>query len=179
MKKLLVTIILLTGINLSSFAQKGTNQINIGFDAGGVLNEYYQSQFPAGFGASVKGLLGLDINSQFSVSGHYLYFPLNSNYTLPKGESISLHQIPVFIGYRVYRDSFFFEPQIGTALLLNSSKNQLGKTSSNDFEFAFSAEIGYVFNQLEFSLRYQQSGGSPFQLAFLGARVAYVLGGIN
>lgn len=179
MKKLVVTIILLTGINLASMAQIGANQINIGFDAGGVLNEYYQSQFPAGFGPSVKGLLGMSMNAQFSVSGHYLYFPLNSNYILPKGESISLHQIPVFIGYRVYRESFFFEPQIGAALLINSSKNQLGKTSSKDLEFAFSAEIGYVFNQLELSLRYQQSGGSPFQLAFLGARVAYVLGGIN
>ncbi len=175
MKKLVTIVILWTGISLTLLAQKGENQINVGFDAGGVLNEYYQTQFPAGFGVSIKGLIGMPMQSQFSLSGNYLYFPLNSNYIFPSDENLSLHQIPVIIGYRVYRESFFFEPQVGGALLINSSKNQLGKTSSKNLQFAFAAEIGYVFNNLELSLKYQQSGGSPYQLALLGARVAYVI----
>ncbi|EPR66998.1 hypothetical protein ADICYQ_3868 [Cyclobacterium qasimii M12-11B] len=160
-------------------AQIRTNQLNIGFDAGGVINEYYKTQFPAGFGLSLKGVIGMPMDAQLSLSGSYLYFPLNSNYILPDGENISLHQIPVFLGYRVYRQSFFFEPQLGGALLINNNKNITGTQSTKNLQFAFAAEIGYVFNQLELSLRYQQSGGSPYQMAFLGARVAYIIGGDN
>ncbi|WP_339924386.1 hypothetical protein [uncultured Cyclobacterium sp.] len=177
MKKQLLFIILLIGLISPSLAQNGTNQFNVGFDAGGVLNEYYKTQFPAGFGISLKGLIAMPLDAQLTFSGSYLYFPLNSNYILPDGENISLHQIPVFIGYRVYRQSFFFEPQLGGALLINNNKNITGTQSTKNTQFAFAAEIGYVYNQLEFSLRYQQAGGSPYQIAFLGARVAYAIVG--
>lgn len=121
----------------------------------------------------------MPMDAQLTFSGSYLYFPLNSNYILPDGENLSLHLIPVFVGYRVYRQSFFFEPHLGGSLLINNDRNIAGTNSAKNIQFAFAAEIGYVFNQLELSLRYQQSGASPYQMAFLGARVTYVIGGNN
>jgi hypothetical protein len=177
MKKQVLFIVLLVGLIAPSLAQTGENQINIGFDAGGVLNEYYAVQFPAGFGVSVKGLIGMPMNAQFSLSGNYLYFPIDSDYILPNGRSISLHQIPVFAGYRVYRQSFFFEPQLGAVLLINIDNNVVNNFTEKKIQFAFAAEIGYVFNRLEFSLRYQHSGASPFHMAFFGARAAYTIPG--
>jgi len=71
---------------------------------------------------------------------------------------------------------------IGLVLLIpypNIDKNIVGTYSAKDIQFAFAAEIGYVFNRLELSLRYLQSGASPYQMAFLGARVTYVIRGNN
>ena len=178
MKKQVLFIVLLASLMAPSFAQTAQNQINIGFDAGGVLNEYYAVQFPAGFGASVKGLIGMPMNAQITFSGNYLYFPIDSDYILPNGRSISLHQIPLYAGYRVYRQSFFFEPQIGSVLLINNDNNVANNYTEKKLQFAFAAEIGYVISRLEFSLRYQHSGASPFHMAFLGARAAYAISGI-
>jgi hypothetical protein len=179
MIKRVLFVILFSGLFAPTFAQNTNNQFKGGFDAVAVLNEYYKTQFPAGFGFSFKGLMAMPNEAQFTFSGNYLYFPLNSNYIIPKGENISLHQIPVFIGYRVYRQSFFFEPQIGASFLINRNKNIVGTNSSKNIQFGFSAEIGYVFNQLELSLRYQQSGAAPYQMAILGARVAYTIVGAS
>jgi hypothetical protein len=120
----------------------------------------------------------MPMNAQVSLSGSYLYFPVDSDYILPNGRNINLQQIPVFAGYRVYRQSFFFEPQIGAALLINNDHNMVNNFTEKKIQFVFAAEIGYVFSRLEFSLSYQHSGASPFHMAFLGARAAYTIPGI-
>jgi hypothetical protein len=178
MKQPVLFFILLVGLMAPSMAQTSDNQINIGFDAGGVLNEYYAVQFPAGIGFSVKGLIGMPMNAWLSLSGNYLYFPIDSDYILPNGRSISLHQIPLFAGYRVLRQQFFFEPQIGTLLMINNDNNVANNYTEKKIQFAFAAEIGYIFNRMEFSLRYQHSGASPFHMAFLGARAVYSIRGL-
>ncbi|MFO7825536.1 MAG: outer membrane beta-barrel protein [Cyclobacterium sp.] len=162
-------------LSWKSMAQEGVNQINLGFDAGITLNEYYQTQFPAGFGASIKGLYGLGLNGQVSLTGNYLYFPLDPAYILPTGENLSLHLIPVLAGYRLNFEPFFFEPQVGGTLFINHYKNEPNSYSESNIEFSFAAELGYMLNNVELSLRYQHAGPSPFQMAFLGIRAAYII----
>ncbi|WP_218588562.1 porin family protein [Cyclobacterium lianum] len=162
-------------LSWKSVAQEGVHQINFGFDAGITLNEYYQTQFPAGFGASVKGLYGVGYNAQLALTASYLYFPLDPAFILPTGENLSLHLLPVLAGYRLNFKPFFFEPQLGATLFINQYKNQPNTYSESNMEFTFAAELGYLLNSVELSLRYQHAGPSPFQLGLLGLRAAYIL----
>ncbi|WP_154857279.1 outer membrane beta-barrel protein [Cyclobacterium xiamenense] len=158
-----------------SLAQAQQSQVNLGFDAGISLNEFYQQQFPAGFGASIKGLLAAGPTGQWSITGNYLYFPIDSSIPLANGENLSLHVVPVLAGYRLNFKPFFLEPQLGGALFVNRFKNSPDTYSERQVEFAFAVEMGYRLQQVEFSLRYQHAGPSPFHLGLLGIRAAYVL----
>lgn len=164
-------------LSWQSLAQQGSFQLNLGFDAGITLNDYYRSQFPAGFGASLKGLLETSGTGELSLTGNYLYFPLDSSIPLPTGENLSLHLIPVLAGYRLNFQPFFLEPQLGGALLINRFKNAPVTYSDSQVEFAFAMELGYVLRSMELSLRYQHAGPSPFHLGLLGIRAAYILRG--
>lgn len=162
-------------LSWQSLAQQGDVQVNLGFDAGITLNDYYQNQFPASFGGSIKGLVRASTSGQLSLTGNYLYFPIDA--ALPTGENLSLHLIPVLAGYRLNFQPFFLEPQLGGALFINRFKNAPTTYSESQLEFAFAAELGYVMESLELSLRYQHAGPSPFHLGLLGIRAAYILTG--
>jgi hypothetical protein len=172
MKKCLVIVFFLI-ISFRSYGQYGEDYLNIGVDAGLTLNEFYQVQFPAGFGASIKGLYGVGLNGQVSLTVNYMYFPLDQSFALPQGENLTLHVIPVFLGYRLNFDKFFLEPQVGGAMLVNRFKNEPDVYHESTTEFAFAAEAGYVFDLVEVSFRYQHAGPSPNHLGLLGIRAAY------
>ena len=173
MKRFILSVLLAIYFFIPSQAQVGENYLNVGLDAGITMNEYLVNQFPAGFGGSVKGLLGVGLNGQITLSGTFLYFPLNSNYLLPAGDNISFQAIPAFLGYRFNFDQVFFEPQVGAAL--HVTRNRFGQTSDNltSTELGFAAEAGYIFNLIEIGLRYQHTGESPFHLGLLAFRAAY------
>ncbi|MEX2567827.1 MAG: hypothetical protein WD431_17905 [Cyclobacteriaceae bacterium] len=172
MKKCLVILFFLI-ISLRGYGQDGEDYLNIGVDAGLTLNEFYQVQFPAGFGASIKGLYGVGLNGQVSLTGNYMYFPIDQSFVLPTGENLTFHVIPVFLGYRLNFDEFFLEPQIGGAMLVNRFKNEPDVFNESTSVFAFAAEAGYVFDTVEVSFRYQHAGASPNHLGLLGIRAAY------
>jgi hypothetical protein len=173
MKRFILVILLAIAFYFPSQAQVGENYLNIGLDAGITMNDYLVNQFPAGFGGSVKGLLGVGLSGQITLSGTFLYFPLNSTFILPAGDNISFQAIPVFLGYRFNFDQFFFEPKLGGAI--HVTQNRFGQTSDNltSTELGFAAEAGYVFNLIEVGLRYQHTGPSPFHLGMLVFRAAY------
>lgn len=173
MKRFILVGFLAISFYFPSQAQVGENYLNIGLDAGITMNDYLVNQFPAGFGGSVKGLLGVGLNGQVTLSGTFLYFPLNSNFILPAGDNISFQAIPAFLGYRFNFDQIFFEPQLGAALHI--TRNRFSQTSDNltSTEFGFAAEAGYVFNLIEVGLRYQHTGQSPFHLGMIAFRAAY------
>lgn len=173
MKRFILFVLLAIHFYMPSQAQVGENYLNVGLDAGITMNEYLVNQFPAGFGGSVKGLLGVGLSGQITLSGTFLYFPLNSNYLLPAGDNISFQAIPAFLGYRFNFDQVFFEPQVGAAL--HVTRNRFGQTSDNltSTELGFAAEAGYIFNLIEIGLRYQHTGESPFHLGLLAFRAAY------
>lgn len=173
MKRFILVVFLAISFYVPSQAQVGENYLNIGVDAGITMNEYLVTQFPAGFGGSIKGLLGVGLNGQITLSGTLLYFPLNSNFILPAGDNISFQAIPAFLGYRFNFDQVFFEPQLGAALHI--TRNRFGQTSDHltSTELGFAAEAGYVFNLIEVGLRYQHTGQTPFHLGMLVFRAAY------
>ena len=172
MKKCLVILFFLM-VSFRGYAQYGEDYLNIGVDAGITLNEFYQVQFPAGFGASIKGLYGVGLKGQVSLTGHYMYFPLEQSFALPQGENLTLHVIPVFLGYRVNFDKFFLEPQVGGAMLINRFKNEPDVFHESTRKFSFATEAGYVFNLVEVSFRYQHAGTAPNHLGLLVIRAAY------
>lgn len=173
MHKLTIALLLFLIISFSSYGQYGEDYINIGFDAGITLNEFYQTQFPAGFGASIKGLYGVGLDGQVSLTANYLYFPLDRSLVLPAGENLVFHHVPILVGYRFNFDRFFLEPQLGGALFATRYRFDQDRYTETATAFAFAAEAGYVFDMVEVSFRYQHSGSSPHHLGLLGIRAAY------
>jgi len=173
MKRFILIVILATFLYLPTQAQVGENYLNIGLDAGITMNDYLVNEFPAGFGGSVKGLLGVGLSGQITLSGTFLYFPLSSNFILPAGDNISFQAIPAFLGYRFNFEHIFFEPQLGAAL--HVTRNRFSQTSDNltSTELGFAVEAGYVFNMIEVGLRYQHTGQAPFHLGMVAFRAAY------
>ncbi len=173
MKRFILAVLLASSIYLPTQAQVGENYLNVGLDAGITMNDYLINRFPAGFGGSVKGLLGVGLSGQVTLSGTFFYFPLSSNFFLPAGDNTSFLAIPAFLGYRFNFDQFFFEPQVGSALHVTRNRfSQISDTITST-ELGFGAEEGYVFNLIEVGLRYQHTGQSPFHLGLLAFRAAY------
>ncbi|EON79030.1 hypothetical protein ADIS_0447 [Lunatimonas lonarensis] len=168
----LVAFFLLVSVQLS-WSQVGVNSLNVGFDAGITLNEFFQNEFPAGFGGSVKALYGVGMNGQVSLTGGFTYFPIKSTIALPAGDNVAFNLMPLTIGYRMFFDQLFFEPQVGGAL--HVTRNRFAQNSDNvtTAELGFAAEAGYVFDPFELSFRYQHTGRSPFHMGFLAVRVMY------
>ncbi|WP_209331836.1 hypothetical protein [Lunatimonas salinarum] len=156
-----------------SYGQVGENFLNVGFDGALTLNEYYQNEFPAGFGGSVKALYGVGMNGQVTLTGGFTYFPIRSNIVLPLGDNVAFNLIPVTVGYRMFFENLFFEPQVGAAL--HVARNRFAQNSDNvtTAELGFAAEAGYIFEPLEVSLRYQHTGRAPFHLGILAMRVMF------
>lgn len=173
MKRYILTFLLGLFFYQHTFSQVGENYLNLGLDARITINDYYVTQFPAGFGASVKGLLGVGLNGQVTVSAAWLYFPLSTNFILPAGDNISFQAIPAFLGYRFTVDKVFFEPQLGAAIHVTRSRISQSSDNISATELGFAAEAGYGFDLLEISLRYQHTGQSPFHLGMLAFRTAY------
>ncbi|WP_157971955.1 outer membrane beta-barrel protein [Pleomorphovibrio marinus] len=173
MKRFSLIILLALFVAGAANAQYGEDYINIGVDAGLALNDYYQTQFPAGFGANVKGLYGVGLNGQVSLSGAYMFFPLDTQFILPDGDNMYFNVIPAFLGYRFNFDNFFLEPQIGGAMHMLTTRVDQDRITETSFELGFAVEAGYVFNQVEATVRYQHSGASPFHLGLLAIRASY------
>lgn len=173
MKRIYLSVLALFIFSQNSYGQIGENFLNVGFDGALTLNEYYQNEFPAGFGGSVKALYGVGINGQVTLTGGFTYIPIRSTIALPFGDNVAFNLIPVTIGYRMNFDHFFFEPQLGGAMHI--IRNRFAQTSDNltSVELGFAAEAGYVFDPLEVSLRYQHTGRSPFHLGVLAMRVMF------
>lgn len=173
MEKYGIAIILSLLISRSAFTQVGENYLNVGLDGGVTLNEYFQHQFPAGFGGSAKGLFGVGMNGQITLTGGFLYFPIKPTIALPAGDNVTFNLIPLTLGYRAYFDNLFFEPQVGGSMHI--TRNRFSQTNHNltTTEFGFGAEAGYVFEPVEVGIRYHHSGRSPHHIGLLAVRVMY------
>lgn len=168
----LIALATFASIHLS-YAQVGVNSLNVGFDGGLALNEYFKNEFPAGFGGTVKALYGVGMNGQLSVSSGFTYFPIKSTIALPAGDNLAFNLIPLTLGYRLFFDQFFFEPQLGGALHVMRNRFAQNSDHVTTAEFGFAAETGYIFEPFELSFRYQHTGRSPFHMGFLAIRIMY------
>lgn len=170
MKKLTLTLIALFFISLTTFAQKGNNQISIGLDAGLPIGDFSEG-YNFGFGATFKGLYGIGSAGQLELTTGYLHFPLEGSTSSASGSTAI---IPIFAGYRHHLNSFYLEPQVGVSILRSSIDIEgLGSESTSETALGWAVGVGYLFNNFDLSARYQSASKDGNSIGFFAMRIGY------
>ncbi|MBD1362640.1 outer membrane beta-barrel protein [Mucilaginibacter sp. ZT4R22] len=171
MKKALTFIIALTSFMISAKAQKGNNQLQLGGQAAFPVSELGDVT-KTGFGFSGKGMYGIGTSSQqVTFEAGFNRFTVKN---LPSGVDGHYSAIPIYTGYRYLIGGLSLEPQAGISInrVVGSAGNQT--VSSSEANFGWATSIGYEFNNIELSVRYQSSDvkDSDVDLTFVGVRLA-------
>lgn len=88
------------------------------------------------------------------------------------GYKAKLSIIPVLAGYRHTFEGFYAEPQLGVGFYGSKVKYGGEKTTDSQGYFTWAIGGGYVYNSLDFSMRYQRGEGSDGGIGFFGLKVA-------
>lgn len=164
----------LSFISAVSFAQSGNNQIGVGADVAiptGDLGDLSS----IGIGGSIKGLYGIGSAGQITLSAGFLSFATKSEYEdLLGADKITSTMIPILAGYRHNFNGFYAEPQIGYGIYGAKIKGGMFDGSDSEGAFTWAVGAGYVFNNLDFSARYQSATKDGTSQSFFGIRVGYL-----
>ena len=176
MKKLFLAICI-AAISVTSYSQKGHNQIGIGADVGIPIGDFGDA-FKTGFGGYAKGLFGIGEAGQITFTTGYLAFKAKD---LGSDESLTASIIPLMLGYRHNFSGFYAEPQAGYNIFGAKAKFFGQSESDSEGGFGYAIGIGYVISNVDLGVRYQ--GGKPSgdgdDWSFIGIHVGYnfTLGG--
>jgi len=179
MKKLFLAIAI-AAISVTSYAQKGTNQIGVGGDVGIPIGDFGDA-FKTGFGGYAKGLFGIGEAGQITFTTGYSAFKAKN---LGSDESVTASIIPLLLGYRHNFNGFYAEPQVGYNIFGAKAKYLGQSESDSQGGFGYAIGIGYVVSNVDLGVRYQ--GGKPggdnqdgSYWSFIGIHVGYnfTLGG--
>lgn len=173
MKKLLLTLIILSGTAVCCFAQETTTVSNSSTGGGVKFSIGAEAALPVGdisniysyvIGGSVKAEIPTANHTFLTLSAGYNAWMVKSDLKGLLGSS-STGFVPLKAGIKYYSDSnFFLEGQAGIVF---------STESDGGHAFVFSPGIGYTFNDgFEAGLRYEgwSNGGTTSQV---GLRLAY------
>ncbi len=175
MKKITFFSMILLFIGFSAFAQKGNNQIGVGLDVGLPMGDF-SNGYGVGFGGTAKALYGIGSSGQVELTLGYIGFGAKNSSSDVKG---STNMIPIMFGYRHHlANGIYLEPQLG--LMSVSSKVKMpemggfgGTYKSSSTNLGIAVGAGYLYENFDFSLRYQLVSASGGSLGFFGLRVGY------
>ncbi len=165
MKKLFL-LLFLGAISTSLFAQKGLNQLSIGAEVG-LPTGTVSNALNVGLGGTAKGLYGVGEAGQVGMTLGFIRYGYSAN---TGGASASMNVIPIMPGYRHHFDNLYAEGQVGVAIVSSSFSYGGYSSSASTSNASIAIGGGYLYDNFDFSLRYQ-SYGTGF--GTLGLRVAY------
>lgn len=165
MKKLFL-LLFIGAISTSLFAQKGLNQASIGAEIG-LPTGSVSNALNLGFGGTAKGLYGIGEAGQLGLTLGYIRYGFDGS---ESGMNAGMSVIPIMPGYRHHFDQLYAEGQVGLAIVKSSFSYSGYSSSASTTNTSVAIGGGYLYDNFDFSLRYQ-SYGTGF--GTLGLRVAY------
>ncbi|MBT0810493.1 hypothetical protein KIH41_04295 [Litoribacter ruber] len=166
MKKLLATAFFFV-LSLSLYAQKDNNSLNAGLEVGLPVG-IQSSWMSVGIGATAKGLYGVGEAGQVSATLGFIRHGYQGSSTVNGGVSM----IPIMGGYRHHFESFYGEAQLGLAIVNSAFRVEGFGASGSTLNGSVAIGGGFLYEDFDFSVRYQ-GYGTGFNT--LGLRVAYRL----
>ena len=170
MKKIFLAIVLIAAATIGAHAQKGTKQISAGVELGFPTGDFSYGA-KTGFGVNGKAIFGITDNGNITATTGLSNFGY-------KGYSSSNVTIIPFLGG--YRHNFsgsvkglYAEPQIGAGLYMSKFGSGDLKSTDSEVDFTWALGGGYVYNNFDFSLRYQRAQATGGGAGFFGLKVAY------
>jgi hypothetical protein len=168
MKKLFLAVSIAL-ISVTTYAQKGTNQIGVGADLGIPIGDFGDG-YKTGFGGYAKGLFGIGEAGQISFTTGYSSFKAKGS---SEDMKVTSGIIPILAGYRHNFSGFYAEPQVGYSIVSTKVKSEGISASGSDGAFAWAVGFGYVISNIDFGARYQSSTKDGSSLSFVGIHVGY------
>lgn len=170
MRKGILAFCIVAASFTGAHAQTGNNQVGIGAEIGLPTGDFGDA-FKPGFGASLKGLYGVGTSGQATLTVGYSVFKEKEE----SGVNLSTSILPIMAGYRHNFNGLYIEPQIGYASYGAKVEFMGEEDSDSEGAFTWAAGVGYTFNGLDISARYQsgklKDADSPFSL--VGIRIGY------
>ena len=165
----------MTAIAVGSFAQQGSFKISPAVEVAIPTGDAGETS-KLGLGATVKGLYGISDAGQVSfTTGLLVAGAKNELKDLLGADKITSTMIPLLAGYRHNFGGFYAEPQVGYGIY--GAKIKGGEYDSKESEGAFTwaAGAGYVFNNFEAGIRYQNMHKDGESSGFFGVRLGYII----
>jgi hypothetical protein len=156
-------------ISVTTYAQKGTNQIGVGADLGVPIGDFGDG-YKTGFGGYAKGLFGIGEAGQITVTTGYSSFKAKGSTDDMKATA---GIIPILAGYRHNFSGFYAEPQVGYSIIRSKVKSDGISFSASDGAFAWAIGFGYVVSDIDFGARYQSATKDGSSISFVGIHVGY------
>ncbi len=161
MKKVLLAAILVVGVAVSSFAQKGGSQFSVGLEAGLPVGNA-SNAYTVAIGGSLKYEAPIATGTHFTLTAGYTSF---QGKTIAGIKIPAAGFIPVKAGIKYFlADAFYGEAQVGAAF---------GTKSGSGTAFAYSPGVGYKFSDvIDLGVRYEawSNNGTVGQI---GARLGF------
>lgn len=175
MKKLIIATLLALSAISYGYAQQGNIDINAGIDFGLPIGDF-SDVYGFGYGATVKGLYGISDAGQVGLTLGYQRFGLKDDYDDMMSGSMGIS--PIFALYRHNLGGLYIEPQAGLSVnkvnlkITESDWGDFGGSASNT-SFGYAVGLGYMFDKIDVSARYQGLTQSGENLSFIGLRIGY------
>jgi len=141
------------------FAQKGRNEIAIGFEIGPAIQGW--SGYSYQLGLPLKAYYGVGTNGQIMLRTGIHSF-VNPN-PFETWESINMYMIPVALGYRQNLNRFYIEPSIGAArsMQVHVLADPRETVRSSKTEIHYGLEFGYKINRIDLGASINNTGHPP------------------
>ena len=172
MKSNFVLTALFTFITLSSFSQKGKNEIGVGGEMAFPSGKDFSNEFNTGFGGWVKFRLGVGKkNGQVTFSTGYTNFNAKGS---GSQFSASVGIIPLLLGYRyVVASGFYLEPQAGYGSYHAKYSEGGQSISGSQGGFTYAMGLGYEVSNIDFGVRFQNATINDASFSNIAVRVGY------
>jgi len=172
MKKILLTVSLLSIVGIANAQMRGFHTIGAGVEVALPMGDFGDG-FGIGFGATGKVFYGITEQGDITGTLGYIHFSMKDESEYMSG---SMGMIPIMFGYRHNFDGFYVEPQLGiTSVRSKVTIKDMGmgfgnvSSSYSDTKVSFAAGAGYVFGTWDLSARFQAVDNANF----IGLRVGY------
>jgi len=168
--KIIVLYTLLLVTSITAAAQKGNNQIGIGGEIGFPTGAF-SNAVKTGLGGGVKFLIGAGRSGQVTFTAGYTSFSVKGS-----GSEYSANYgiLPIMIGYRQFIvDGLYSEPQLGYGSYSIKVKGGGQTASTSRGAFTYAIGFGYVVDDVDIGIRYQDGKIDGDSFSYVGIRLGY------
>ena len=170
MKTILLSVLFLASTTYSAIAQKGKNQIGIGAEIAFPTGTFGEA-FKTGFGGWAKFLFGVGKYDQVSFSSGFTSFTAKGSGTQA---SASIGILPILIGLRhTITQGLYVEPQLGYGSYHAKVSASGQSASDSKGAFTYALGLGYVIDNIDFGVRYQNGKIEGDNYSNVAIRVGY------
>lgn len=158
---------------LNSYAQRGSNGLELAVEAGFPAGNF--SSYKAGVGFLGRGLLGVGERAQLTFTTGYSFF---SQKQTPPNTTVKMSVIPLLLGYKYNVSLLYLHPQLGLGIYSGKTKttinNMQTKTKTSDGGFTMAIGGGVKLGRADLGVRYQAGFPGGGTVGYFGFHAGYI-----